>query len=284
MLGYQCTLEEQAKSSMPFESSSEFPHIYNLQVLLKTIVPLVENRFLKFSDYEEIRQAIYVVLRMSLDRRMSLISSYIERIVDSFLNLFKEDDWGSQAKLICEDIVSTCGGTTKFNAVTIENLPISIRGRLLRRLLAFKSLFTLSLKTWDLATVDITKPLSLEPLLSSFDDNEFMFKININTNYNELYYKVLLLNFAIDDEEQMTSEKNIVEEIIQRLKYLHGKIVDMRAAFMDRTKAKDLIHRLYMRLYYVTSNRRGKTQASILEYSSKKIQKGTLDMYIDQKC
>ncbi|CAG8487501.1 4129_t:CDS:10 [Gigaspora margarita] len=227
MLGYQCTLEEQAKSSLPFESSSEFPHIYNLQVLLKTIVPLVENRFLKFSNYEEIRQAIYVVLRMSLDRRISLISSYIERIVDSFLNLFQEDDWGSQVKLICEDIVSTCGVTTKFNAVTIENLPISIRGRLLRRLLAFKSLFTL---------------------------------------------------------KQMISEKNIVEEIIQRLKYLHGKIVDMRAAFMDRTKAKDLIHRLYMRLYYVTSNRRGKTQASILEYSSKKIQKGTLDMFIDQKC
>ncbi|CAG8672657.1 9712_t:CDS:10, partial [Racocetra persica] len=208
MLGYQCFLEEQAKSSLPFEpSSSKFPYIDNLQVLLKTIVPLIKNRLLSFSDYEEIRRAIYVVLRMSLDRRISLISSYIERTVDSFLDLFKDDDWSSQAKLICEDIVSACGTIAKFNAVTLDNLPISIRGRLLRRLLAFKSLFTLSSKTWDLNTIDITKPLSLEPLLSFFNGEEPMFKIQINTNYNELYYKVLLLNFAIDDEKQMTSEK-----------------------------------------------------------------------------
>ncbi|CAG8592848.1 6524_t:CDS:10 [Cetraspora pellucida] len=207
MLEYQCFLEEQTKSSLPFEPSSKFSYIYNLQVLLKTIVPLVKNRLLSFSDYGEIRQAIYVVLRMSLDRRISLISSYIERTVDSFLDLFKEDDWGSQAKLICEDIVSACGTITKFNAVTLDNLPISIRGRLLRRLLAFKSLFTLSSITWDITTIDVTKPLSLEPLLSFFNGEESMFKIQINTNYNELYYKVLLLNFAIDDEKQMTCEK-----------------------------------------------------------------------------
>ncbi|CAG8533087.1 6127_t:CDS:10, partial [Scutellospora calospora] len=278
MLGYECLLEEHTKSLTSLEPSTKFPYIYNLQVLLKTIAPLVENRLLSFSNNEEIRRAICVVLRISLDRRMSSISTYIEKTVDSFLYLFPEDDWSFQ------NIASACGTVTKFNAVTLENLPVSIRGRLLRRLLAFKSLFTSSSKTWNLDKIDISKPLSLEPLLTSLDDEESIFKLNINTNYNELYYKVLLLNFAIDDEKQMISEKNVIEDIIQRLKHLHGKIVDMRAAFMDRTKAKDLIHRVYMRLYYVTSYRRGKTQTSILKYSPKKIQQGTLDMFIDQKC
>lgn len=56
----------------------------------------------------------------------------------------------------------------------------------------------------------------------------------------------------------------IISVLLETLGILHGLCLNVYTYF----QAKDLIQRLYMRLYYVTSHRRGKVQTSILSYKN----------------
>ncbi|CAG8629932.1 12086_t:CDS:10, partial [Acaulospora colombiana] len=191
-------------------------------------------------DCCQIRRAIIVILRLSLDSRLTSISGEVEKVIDSLLQSIHEDDWNSQVKLVCEDIISTCRNDTQFKVAILENLPASSRGRLVRRLLSFYSLFSsVDSSNFSFAKIDVSKPLNLDLLLDLFSDEVTIFKIRGDTNYKELYHNVIILGYTLDDSIQMSSEKDVVEIIIRNLRNLHGKIVDMRAAFMDRTKRTD---------------------------------------------
>ena len=98
------------------------------------------------------------------------LSNEVEQALDSLLSMFQEDQWIEQvinkflflyqdtrslniniylyllnslkkAKLICDDVEFSCGSITQFKVAMLENLPISNRGRLLRRFFAFRFLF-----------------------------------------------------------------------------------------------------------------------------------------------
>ncbi|KAG9307283.1 hypothetical protein G9A89_017111 [Geosiphon pyriformis] len=275
-LGYRSNLEEKTTRILPSETSSDnFPYTFNIQLIVRLLGHLAECRCLVFHNNDEIRLAINVLLRLSLDSRLWKLFYDVETIVGSLLNQISEEDWGAQAaEKYCEEYWLTGFYLTNLRC----------HGIWLRHL-------------------DITKPIHLGPLLDLFQESCSSFKIHKDTNYNTLSDLVSCLSFAIDDPQQMRTEKNTVEEIIKKLKHTHGKIVDMRAAFLDRTKvnyllyfidyeksstlllsikffqAKDLIQRLLLRLYYVINYRHsGQRQASILYYSPKKSQR-TLDLY-----
>ncbi|CAG8517622.1 8238_t:CDS:10 [Ambispora gerdemannii] len=272
-LGIKAKLEEKSLRvliSKEPESSPEFSHCFNIRLILKLLNHLAENKCLRFQDNDEIRLAINVITRMYLDRRLWPIYSEIEQMIASLLELFDEENWPVQAKLICEDIASSCGNHTQFKVKILNHFPVVNRGPVLRRMLAFRFLFNNEddTKSWNLTELDLTHPILLQPLLDLFHDTRNMFKIRPDTNYYELSDFITFLGFALDDDQQLRSEKDVIEEIIKKLNHLHGKIVDMRAAFLDRTKAKDNTQRLLLRLYYIINYRRtGKRQASILAYS-----------------
>lgn len=53
-------------------------------------------RLITFSSPEEIRSAVIVFLRLPLDKRLLSLSSEIEQLLDSLLELFEEDQWKEQ--------------------------------------------------------------------------------------------------------------------------------------------------------------------------------------------
>ncbi|CAG8470356.1 5864_t:CDS:10 [Ambispora leptoticha] len=284
LLGIKTKLEErslQVLTSKELESSPEFPYCFNVRLILRLLHVLTENKSLRFQDNDEIRLAIIVISRMILDRRLWSIYDEIEQTIASFLELFDEENWPVQAKLICEDITYSCGDQTQFKVKILNNFPVIDRGLLLRQILAFRFLFNYEddTKLWNLTELDLTRPISLQPLLDLFQDTRNMFKIRPDTNYYELSDFITVLSFALNDDQQLRSEKDVIEEIIKKLNHLHGKIMDMRAAFLDRTKAKDNTQRLLLRLHYIINYRRtGKRQASILAYSPRKPQR-TMDLF-----
>ncbi|RIA91827.1 hypothetical protein C1645_103700 [Glomus cerebriforme] len=272
MISSRYCLEQNIMQIPLFEVPSKFHYINNVRQLLKTLVPMIDNRLFTFSSSEEIRSAIIVLLRLPLDKRLLSLSSEIGQVLNSLLARFQEDQWIEQAKLICDDVEFSCGSITQFKVAIVENLPISNRGRLLKRFFAFRFLF--DSESQQMSIHDVTEPKILKSLLDHFRDSLTIFKIKDETNYTDLYNYVLLIDYALDDELLLRKAEDTIEEIIKMLKNLHGKIVDMRAAFMERTKAKDLIQRLYMRLYYISSHKRGNSQKSIDEfYMPKKDQK-----------
>ncbi|CAG8506428.1 4920_t:CDS:10 [Funneliformis caledonium] len=283
MISLRCCLENNTRQSSICEVPSEFHYFDNIRLLLKTLVPMIDSRLFTFSNSEEIRKSIIVLLRLPLDKRLMSLSNEVEQVVISLLAMFQEDQWMEQAKLICNEIEFSCGSITQFKVAIIENLPITNRGRLLKHFLAVRFLIgCASPLPQQMDIINVMQPGILNTLLYLFQDHSTIFKIKDDTNYNELYHHILLLSYALDDEALLRKAKETVEEIIKMLKILHGKIVDMRAAFMDRTKTKDLIQRLYVRLYYISSRQGEKTQSSLLVYSPKKTQK-TSGMYLDHE-
>lgn len=53
-------------------------------------------RLITFSSPEEIRSAVIVFLRLPLDKRLLSLSSEIEQLLDSLLEMFEEDQWKEQ--------------------------------------------------------------------------------------------------------------------------------------------------------------------------------------------
>ncbi|CAJ0754283.1 4647_t:CDS:10 [Entrophospora sp. SA101] len=77
---------------------------------------------------------------------------------------------------------------------------------------------------------------------------------------SHLYDMIILISYVIDDIDQIKAEENFVKEIIEKLKRLYGRINDTKAAFLDRTKTKDIMLNLYMRLHYIIYHKRERTQ------------------------
>ncbi|KAJ1910254.1 hypothetical protein IWQ60_010749 [Tieghemiomyces parasiticus] len=77
------------------------------------------------------------------------------------------------------------------------------------------------------------------------------FDVGEDSDYCALYTVVRLLDYTLrgagnaDKEEALATER-----IVKALRRLFGQIVDSRAAFLERSRVKDLIQRLHMRLYF----------------------------------
>ncbi|CAG8626170.1 10641_t:CDS:10 [Paraglomus brasilianum] len=270
LLGCRCRLTERAiqMSSVP-ESSPCWAYLDNLRLLLRIMVPLVGIKWLSFSADDDIRKAISALVRLSFDVRLRCISSDLELAIGSLLDAIDGSQWTAQVKLLCKDITWSIGGSLYFNIALLERLPVSKRGLLLRRLLAFNFLLSKKAIPWSLDKIDVSQPISLEPILILFSDSSPTFKITKNTDYDELAMLVSILGFALDDESQLRQNKQVTEELISKIKQLQGKIVDHKAAFIDRTKSKDVIQRLFMRLYYVVRDER-RSSSSLKNFTSSK--------------
>ncbi|CAG8590574.1 7572_t:CDS:10 [Paraglomus occultum] len=237
LLGCRCRVAERAiQMSSLSESSSCWAYLDNLRLLLRIVVPLIEIKWLSFSTHDDIRKAISALVRLSFDVRLRCLSSDLELTIGSLLDAIDDSQWALQVKLLCKDITWSIGGSLYFNVALLARLPISKRGLLLRRLLAFNFLLSKKADPWSLDKVDISQPISLEPILGLFSDSSPTFKITKNTDYDELAVLVSILGFALDDENQLRQNKQVTEELISKIKQLQGKIVDHKAAFIERTK------------------------------------------------
>ncbi|CAH1763781.1 2966_t:CDS:10, partial [Entrophospora sp. SA101] len=209
LLEIQCSLEDKYKKYETDTSLSEFPYLALFRLSLKSIISLVDVGWLMFKDVEEIRTAIVIILRLCLDAR--LIQTY--------------------------NITSLCAtNSLSFQIATIDSLPASSRGLLLKQVLSLKCLFVMAKSTsFKLSNLNLSKPSLIKPIWDLFHKSD-VFKIGDDTNYKDLYDMIILISYVIDDIDQIKAEENFVKEIIEKLKRLYGRINDTKAAFLDRTK------------------------------------------------
>ncbi|KAJ1919023.1 hypothetical protein IWQ60_007350 [Tieghemiomyces parasiticus] len=77
------------------------------------------------------------------------------------------------------------------------------------------------------------------------------FDVSEDSDYRALYSVVRLLDYTLRGAGKADKEEALAtERIVKALRRLFGQIVDSRAAFLERSRAKDLIQRLHMRLYF----------------------------------
>ncbi|KAG0304970.1 hypothetical protein BGZ98_004759 [Dissophora globulifera] len=103
------------------------------------------------------------------------------------------------------------------------------------------------------------------------------FAVKPETNYTDLGRRMQVFGFCLDDEQIIASYgRKALEPVLQKLRMMHGRIVDIRAAFMERTLTKDVIQRLYMRLYYAGIHRQT-TNQSVLNFAKPAMAKPEAD-------
>ncbi|KAG8794713.1 hypothetical protein FRC17_008236 [Serendipita sp. 399] len=107
------------------------------------------------------------------------------------------------------------------------------------------------------------QPPSLLPLVSLLDtktNSSSPLRISAATNYGDLFHQIEIIGIALTDVRIYDVQATEMDKVLAGLEYLHGRIDDARAAFLDRTRVKDAIQRMRYRVLYQFQH---KTKATI---------------------
>ncbi|CAO3567353.1 unnamed protein product [Mortierella alpina] len=235
--------------------SPKFPR-QNLKAVIK-LINMTATLDPHFYDAVGVRRIMNLLLRMTTDPIIGDVKSLLGSTMVALLDIIPAEDWDQERHRLCEDILGTLGTSLPFVLLLLRQLPsLSLRVSLLRRGIALKYLNLPPIANGEVAP-------DLDELFKAlFMDKGFM--INSKTQYQDLGRRVQVYGFCLDDERMIAAYgPAALEPLTRKLRMMHGKIIDARAAFMDRTVTKDIIQRLYMRLYYSGIHRQSARQTTL---------------------
>ncbi|KAG0031271.1 hypothetical protein BGZ82_007059 [Podila clonocystis] len=246
----QTLTERVATSNTPKFPKNNLRTIINLVNLTATIDPL-------FYSADEIRKIVLLLLRITTDPIIGDIKSLLGSTLVSLLEAFPADTWELERHILCQEINASLGTSLPFILLVLRRIPsLSKRMVTIRRNLALIYLgFSPMQKDQIAPNLDeIHRALFLDP----------QFLANSKTDYKALGHRFEVLSYCLDDDHMIsTYGPEAVTPVVNKLKQMHGRIVDVRAAFMDRTQAKDVIQRLSTRLYYAGIHRQAPRQTTL---------------------
>ncbi|KAG0263551.1 hypothetical protein BG011_008615 [Mortierella polycephala] len=238
-----------------FPESKKFPR-QNLKAIIK-LINMTASLDPQFYNTREIRRLILLLLRMTTDPIIGDVKSLLGSTLATLLDAIPDDVWDTERHRLCDEIMQSLGTSLAFLLFILHQLPsLSTRITLLRRGIALSFLKLSPIPTGGNAS-------NLEELHRAlFVDRGF--QVNAETNYKDLGRRVQVFGFCLDDEQMIASYgRKALEPLLRKLRLMHGKIVDVRAAFMERTLTKDMIQRLYMRIYYAGIHRQSASQTTL---------------------
>ncbi|KAF9198176.1 hypothetical protein BGZ49_001092, partial [Haplosporangium sp. Z 27] len=205
----------------------------------------------------QIRKIVNLLLRMTTDPIIGDIKSLLGTTLVALLDAIPANSWETELHILCSEIIQTLGTSSPFILLVLRQLPsLSLRITLLRRSIALEYL-----GQPKISTVNMSPDLN-ELHRALFVDKGFA--VNSETVYKELGRRIQIFGFCLDDEQMVAAYgRKELEPLLKKLRFMHGKIIDVRAAFMERTWAKDMIQRLYMRLYYAGIHRQMAKQTTL---------------------
>ncbi|KAJ2552809.1 hypothetical protein EV175_003173 [Coemansia sp. RSA 1933] len=249
------------------------------------------------SSIEDICWAVCTFVDCILEHRFSLYTVHMQRSLASIIErIAPESKWS----LVWAECVTRIGQQLSHLCLpallrVVESLPMSSnRCMKLRHSLAF--LF-LRLQTSDMAMADeipimdkliiaATLPgqIVLRVVGEMMDTSETLFRIDGNTDFRNIEAAVGLLGHVLDNVQALHDVKDGAREIYKRLGQMNRMINDSMASRIDKTRAKDAIQTLLVRVH-VTAIADAKERVGMM-YSSNSDVHGatikTLDRYFKE--
>ncbi|KAF9585165.1 hypothetical protein BGW38_003649, partial [Lunasporangiospora selenospora] len=199
---------------------------------LKTVIRLVDSTATMnpgFYSPSNVKKIVILFLKMTIDPIIGDVKSALGSVLASLLDTMPSDQWETMRHQLCQDIVLSLGTSLPFILLILNQLPVlSIRTAVLRRSIALKYLQLPPIPEGGIAPQldDLHRAL--------FVDREF--QITPKTDYKRLGRRFQVLGFCLDDEWVIAGYgRKALEPMLRKLRYIHGKIIDVRAAFMERT-------------------------------------------------
>ncbi|KAK3847352.1 MAG: hypothetical protein J3R72DRAFT_163356 [Linnemannia gamsii] len=199
----------------------------------------------QFYDNTEIRKITSLLLRMTTDPIIGDIKSLLGSTLAALLDAIPVHSWDTERDRICEETLNSLGTSAAFLLLTLHQLP-SLSGRiaLLRRSIALAYLKQPSIPAGQVAP-DIN-----ELHRALFVDREL--QALRQSDYSALGRRYQIYGFCMDDEQILAGYvRRDLEMVSKKLQIIHGRISDAKAAHLDRTRAKEYIQRIIVRLEMV---------------------------------
>ncbi|KAG0256961.1 hypothetical protein DFQ27_005381 [Actinomortierella ambigua] len=206
---------------------------------------------------EDIRMMVNTLLRIVTDPIVGDTKTSVMTAIGSLLNAIPEAAREEQRTLLVQETIHAFGDSLSFMLLILSYWPCTNAWTMLTR------------RSIAVAYLNLTPipPGSMKPALKDITDfvlDSPVFDRNDKTDYRRMTNTVRMLGYCVDDDAIIaTYDHKELRELILILRQLHGKIVDIRAAFLDRTHAKDALQRLFTRLYYAGVHRAGPTQSTL---------------------
>ncbi|KAL1924241.1 uncharacterized protein VTP21DRAFT_7276 [Calcarisporiella thermophila] len=228
------------------------PNLLNFKLFIRLLGDSVASRRAYYS-LESIRYLIIILLRCSLDRCVLEVLFDIEVALKLILDAFSQGEWNMQMISISQRLLSSCRHSPCLVAKMLKALsPVHPRSQALRSLVAYQFLVPNERGSISMNKDEAVQKISLLPLVELLSSLNSPFHIDEKTNYEDIYWHAVLLGYVLFSKEVLDSDKESAKKIITRLRQIHDRIQDGRATFLDRSKAKEIIQRLFMRLFYTT--------------------------------
>eukprot|EP00794_Sanderia_malayensis_P005516 gene5516-6201_t len=221
-----------------------------LQTLLKCYSCCLKQ-FPDWYKHDDVTLTVAVALKLCISLEIIVASWDIQVLIGCAIDCYKDEEWKDAVDAIC-NIAVGLNNNHSNRLQMVEAIPITARGRELKRFLALKFI------SIECSGVDSSSKLSqVAKVLQAMNS----IHINQDTDYHHLFSVISLTSHCLPDHAIVASDKKNLEEFIAALRRLNGEIKDPGGRFMNRTKVKDLIVRVISRLTYVS---RGlKTQSSL---------------------
>ncbi|TIB99212.1 hypothetical protein E3Q18_01643 [Wallemia mellicola] len=185
----------------------------------------------------------------------------------ALLSMDSESDAGGDLSILSRVITALFNQSSEFQLQMLLSFPAgSLRALRMRRWLAWAVILEGRNEPIDIERYEL--PPHIAPLINELqaggnDDNRSHFEIDDDTDYGDVQNYIEILSIVLTDvETYIHQEKDLIiaqrDEkrddaiaiIIDALRKLSGKIIDTRSADLDKSKAKDTIQRLEMRLHW----------------------------------
>lgn len=238
-------------------------------LILSRLLQLTEHMAeLKLFNIHDTGRLMTAMALLSMDRSVSSIHSLVDKCASSaLLSLDSESDAGGDLSILSRVITALFNQSSEFQLQMLLSFPAgSLRALRMRRWLAWAVILEGRNEPIDIERYEL--PPNIAPLINelqagSNDDNRSHFEIDDDTDYGDVQNYIEILSIVLTDvETYIHQEKDLIiaqrDEkrddaiaiIIDALRKLSGKIIDTRSADLDKSKAKDTIQRLEMRLHW----------------------------------
>lgn len=216
-----------------------------------------------------------MMILLSMDRSVSSIYHQIAACANSALNSIGggesgvlEDTNKIDLHILSQILNAAFGECSAYQLNMLAVFPSgTLRAMRMRRWLAWAIL--LEGKKEPIDSHKYMKPPNIRPLITQLrgmdSASDSKFSINEHTNYDDLTNCVEILSIVLTDIESYLNaerhlitfepnekdrDQNSIADLYQLLRSLSGMIVDTRKADLDKSRCKDVIQRLEMRLYW----------------------------------
>ncbi|KAF9144141.1 hypothetical protein BGX30_013679 [Mortierella sp. GBA39] len=227
----------------------KFPR-QNLRAVIK-LVNLTATLDPQFYDLTEIRKIINVLLRMTTDPIIGDIKSLLGATLAALLDAIPAHSWDVERNRICQETLKSLGTSSAFLLLTLHQLPaLSDRIALIRRSIALAYLNQPPIPSGEVAPDlnELHRALFVDQLLQA----------DRKADFKAVGRRFQIYGYCLDDEEILAGYGyKQLEPLSRKLIITHGRIFDSGAAFMDRTNAKELIQRIFVRTELVLQQLKG---------------------------